>query len=402
MLSALDPAPLTRKSDSTGSKTVNIAKKPLARAQKIIKTVIPARPLRPVLGAVLFCNGYAYATDLEHTVKVALAPGAQVESPFLVPWSAFKALRGDAEISPVLTDPKKPRVRIGGVLLDSFDADEYPPISDVFPPRMQPVNMEHLLPHLRRADVTRAHGETARALLTGVGVFDDGAIIATDGFHAYWSDPEPCYEGRVLASAAGGHGVLPGVTYGILAAFGWDHASAGAETKTRPETSYAGGTKTDIQVHSTRWCFACDGEAAWLRGVEGKYFAVRDLVPKTFPHTIAFDRLEVLQTLKQAASVVREKPHTVTLQVNGDDMRVYAKQHGGEFDGDVRILEATGMLTEISFDVQRLIASLTHIMEGMGAVTLEISGDDTLARMKVTGGVYGIMPQDNPDKIPCR
>ena len=382
---------------------VVIQKKPLARAIKVLKTVIPPRPLRPALGSVLIRGGYAYTTNLEHTVKVVLAPGTQVESPFLVPWSAFKALRGDVEISPVLTGLKEHRVRIGGVLLDSFDADEYPPISDVFPPHMQHVNMEHLLPHLRRADVVRDKDKMARELLTGVGVFDDGVIIATDGFHAYWSDPEPCYEGRVLASAAGGHGVLPGVTYGILAAFGWDHASAGAESKPRPETSYTGGTKTDIRAPSTRWCFACDGEAAWLRGVEGRYPAVRDLVPKTFPHTIAFDRLEVLQTLKQAASVVREKvvrekPHTVTLQVNGDDMRVYAKQQGSEFDGDVRILEATGMLTEISFDVQRLIASLTHIMEGMGTVTLEISGDDTLARMKVSGGTYGIMPTKMPEE----
>ena len=379
-----------------------VEKKSLARAIKVLKTVIPPRPLRPVLGSVLIRDGYAYTTDLEHTVKVALAPGAQVESPFLVPWSAFKALRGDVEISPVLTDPKKPRVRIGGVLLDSFDVDEYPPISDVFPPHMQHVNMEHLLPHLRRADVVRDKDKTARPIITGVGVFDDGTIIATDGYQVYWSDPEPCYEGRVLASATGGHGVLPGVTNSILAAYGWGHASVDAETKVVERDSYAGGKRTKIEVHQTRWCFGCDGEGVWLQGVEGRYPAVRDLVPKTFPHTIAFDRLEVLQTLKQAASVVREKPHTVTLQVNGDDMRVYAKQHGGEFDGDVRILEATGMLTEISFDVQRLIASLTHIMEGMGAVTLEISGDDTLARMKVTGGVYGILPQDNPDKIPCR
>ena len=381
---------------------MRVEKKALARAIRVLKTVVMPRPFKPVLGSVLFTGGYAYGTDLEHTIKVAVAPGAQSEPPFLIPWSAFKSLKGDTEIAPVLTDPEKPKVKIGGATLESFKIEDFPALPEAIPSRLQTVNMEHLLLHLRRCDVVRATGETARALLTGIGVCEDGAIIATDGFAVYWSDPEPCYEGRALASAAGGQGVLPGVTCAILSAFGWDHASAGAETKTMEQDSYAGGKRTTIKTNQTRWYFGSDGEAAWLRGLEGRYFAVRDLVPKEFPHTATFDRLELLQAVEEAAKVAREAPHPVILQIGAGGVRVYARQEGNEFDGDLRPVAAAGGPLTAGFNTQLLMAALGRIAEGMDEVTLEMSGATTLARVKVDEGTYCIMPLQMPGEVPER
>ena len=382
---------------------MHIEKKALCRAQKVCKTVVPSRAIRPVLGSVLIRDGYAFATDLEHTVKVALAPGAQTEPAFLVPWAAFKGLRGDVGITPVLTDPEKPKVKIGGVLLESFKIDDYPTINDAVPSHLQTVNLEHLLLHLRRCDAVRAEGETARALLTGTAVCEDGAIMATDGFGVYWSDPEPCYEGRALAAAAGGQGVLPGPTCAILSAFGWDHASAGAETKTVEQDSYAGGKRTTIKANQTRWYFGSDGEAAWLRGLEGTYFAVRDLVPKEFPHTITFNRLELLAACQQAAKVASEAPHAVTLEIAGPTVRVYAKHEGDEYDSDLRNVDTAGQPVTIGFNAKQLEAALKPIADGQAEVTLELSGEKTLARVKVSGGTYCQMPLQLADfEVPER
>lgn len=43
----------------------------------------------------------------------------------------------------------------------------------------------------------------------GIAVCEDGAIIVADRFQLYWSEPEPRHEGRAVAKAGWGQGVLP-------------------------------------------------------------------------------------------------------------------------------------------------------------------------------------------------
>ncbi|MDA8261217.1 MAG: hypothetical protein M0Z47_00140, partial [Actinomycetota bacterium] len=316
---------------------MRIEKKPLARAQRVLKTVASNRSPLPILSNILIRDGYAVATDLESTVKVAVSTSPQTEPPFLVPWSVFKGLKGDVEIAPMLPDPEKPRVKIDDATFESTALDNFPPVPELeLVAGRQPINMEHLLLHLRRCDVVRSKGDVSRLLLTGIGVFEDGRIVATDGFRVYYSDARTCYEGRVLAGAVGavgGQGVLPGVAANVLSAFGWDHAEVGVTSKIVEQDSYAGGEHTKIKAYQSRWCFTANGEAAWLRGLEGKYFAVRDLVPKQFPNAITVGRHELLAAVEKAAKVATNKPHPMVLQAGGSGLRVYAKQEGNEFDG---------------------------------------------------------------------
>jgi DNA polymerase III sliding clamp (beta) subunit (PCNA family) len=373
---------------------VRIEKKALARAQRILKTVVPTRTYRPALGTVLIRDGYAYGTNLEHTVKVAVAPGPQMEPPFLVPWSAFKTLKGDVDITPMLTDRDKPKVKISGVLLEGFEVDEYPTLPEPAG-NLQPLDdMNRLLLHLRRCDVVRAKENTARALLTGIGVFKDGALVATDGFRAYWNTGA---EGRALAAAVGGNGVLPGEAATILSTFGWNTAEVGVEKRTRMETNYAGGKKADIERADTRWYFTSNGEGAWLRGLEGAYFAVRDLVPKEFPRAVTVNRRELLQVCEQAGRVVIDAPHPIVLQVAGG-VRVYAKQLGNEFDSDLHDVGVTGEAITVGFNAEQMQVALAKIADGLEEVTLELSGVNSLARIAVDGGVYAQMPLNLGDE----
>lgn len=362
---------------------MRIEQKALARAQRVLKTMIVPRPVRPVLGSVLVRGGYAIATDLRHTLRVALAPGQQTEPEFLVPWATFKTLKGAVDIAPLPEDPERPRVRVGAVTLESFPLREFPAVPAEPPTHLQTLNMEHLLRHLRRCEVTRAHGETARALLTGVGVFEDGGLVATDGFHVYAADAGPCYEGRALARAAGGNAVLPGEACRVLAAFAWDHASMGAERT--PGTD------------APRWCFCSDGEAAWLRGLEGRYFAVRELIPTTYPHTLTLERRALLRLCEQAAAVATEAPHPVLVDLGHGTLRVRARQDGNAFDTTVTA-ETSGTPFTLGYNAKHLLAGLGKVAEGVATVTLECSGVHTLSRVAVPGGAYTLMPLQLPEE----
>lgn len=356
---------------------MRIEQRSLARAIRILKTVCTTRTYRPVLAHILVRGGYAVATDMQHTVRVALAPGGQTEPDFLVPWAAFKALKGAVDIAP-LPDA---RVRVGGASLDTMEAAEFPAVPAEPPTHLVALNMEHLLRHLRRAEVTRAQESQSRPLLTGVAVFKDGGILSTDGYRVYVADPGPCYEGRALARAAGGNAVLPGEACRVLGAFAWDHASMGAERT--PGTD------------APRWCLCSNGEAAWLRGLEGRYFAVRELIPTAYPHTLTIERRVLIDLCEQAAAVATEAPHPVYLHLGPGTLRARTRQFANTFDTTVPAETSGGPLTT-AYNAKLLLDGLRKVADGMVAVTLECSGPKTLSRMVVPGGVFLEMPLDLP------
>jgi DNA polymerase III sliding clamp (beta) subunit (PCNA family) len=374
---------------------MRIEKKSLARAQRVLKTVVMPRPYRPVLGSVLILDGYAYATDLENTVRVALNPGAREDPPFLVPWVTFKALKGDTEIAPVLGS-ETPKVRVMGATVASFALEEYPPVPE-YTGSLRPLHdLNRLLLHLRRCDVVRAKEKMARALLTGIGVSEDGTIVATDGFSVYLSDADA--EGQALAAAAGGHGVLPGVAASILSAFGWSEAAVGAATKLVEQDSYAGGKHTKIATMQTNWYFTSHGEGAWLRGLEGKYLPIRDMLPRKFPHAVTVNRRDLLAAVEQAGMVATEEPYPVALQADGA-LRVYAKQDDNEYDRTLRA-QVTGAPLTVYFHARRLSAVLGKAADGEEAVTIEFSSTEGAARIRLQEGTLAQMPLVMDDRAP--
>jgi len=341
---------------------MHVEKKSLARIKKIVSAVRPGR--------VVVVDGYADALG-EHRVRVRL--GEPGHAPFVLPLGALRTLSGDVEIEP-LPDG---RLRVGNAVVASdLEVMTAPTNPDI---RTYPLDLTATLVHLRRCEQARAKGPVARALLTAVAVTDDGEFLSTDGRCGYWSTDGSA---KPLREAAGREAVLPGVAYKVLRALGW----------TTAEVGWAGGA----------WYFrGANGEEAWLRGLEGRYFPVRELAPGKYTTTLrGVDKAELLQALTEALkTVAKDPPHAVTLTIYYDILRVSAKnRQGSEFRADVPAERLIGPALTLNVNAKLLLAGLSEVTEGLKAVTMEFSGAETLFQVEVRGaapwhgGVWIQMP----------
>lgn len=206
---------------------MQIAAKPLARAQRVLKTVMPSKPVQPILGSVLLQDGQLSATDLETAITIRVSEPNGVP-PVLLPWAILRGMKGALDVAYEAPEPAaktdadghpapkpEPKVRLGAVTAPALDVADYPKIAPA-PADTDGIQVgtEALLQHLRRAAVCAAEEGKGRAILTAVGAYPKdsphhGTICATDGFCAYVA--KESYVGRALATISLWHTAQPGV-----------------------------------------------------------------------------------------------------------------------------------------------------------------------------------------------
>ena len=86
-------------------------------------------------------------------------------------------------------------------------------------------------------------------------------------------------------------------------------------------------------------------------------------------------------------------PHSIMLQTGHGPVRLYAKQEGNVFDMDLDYAYATGERIAVGFNGKMLLAAL-RVVTDTAEMVLELSGEKSLARIRVERGTYAVMPLD--------
>ena len=340
----------------------------LAPALTLAARIVPSRSVRPVLSSVfLEARGdhlLLAATDME-TTRVCTVP-AQVEETGSV---AIPARYLTELLRRIPGGQLACRSAAGGGLelswlhsqfsMHGFDVQEYPPIP-TFPAsggiRLPQGLLRHALQHTTFA---AAQGDTARALLTGVelrfvaqGLF----ALATDGFQvaSYASDPSV---------------VRPDHAVVVQASVLQELARTLSDTEDACEIAEDG---KQILFRAGQTYMAC-------RLLEGKYFAVLDLVPKQFSTVVRVQRSSLLEAT-QRVGVVSENdpPFALLMSVSPDVVELSASAADvGEAREDLPG-RVEGEALQMGFNGRQLAEGLQRFS---GAeVVVEISGATTLAR----------------------
>lgn len=340
----------------------------LAPALALTARIVPTRSVRPVLSAVFLDARDDHlvlaATDMETTRVCRVA--AQVEEPGRV---AIPARYLTELLRRIPGGAMDCRSAAGGGLelswlssqfsMHGFDVEEYPPIP-TFPAAASVRLPQRLLRHaLQHTTFAAAQGDTARALLTGVELrFLPEAVfaLATDGFQvaSYASDPGLARpEDAVVVQAS----VLQEVA------------------RTLGDTDEA----CEIAEDASQILFRAGGTYMACRLLEGKYFAVLDLVPKQFSTIVHVQRSPLLEAT-QRVGVVSENdpPFALLLSVSQSVLELSASAADVGEAREELPARVEGPTLQMGFNGRQLAEGLQRF-SGQ-EVVIEISGATTLAR----------------------
>ena len=342
----------------------------LAPALAIAARAVPTHSVRPVLNALLLTAADGHltitGTDLETTI-VATAPAtvdeegrAALPSRYLTDLMR-RIPAGNLEIG---TDPASGIAKItwgrSHFTVHGYAAEDYPAVPP-FPAAPQRTFPQRLLRDaIAHTAFAAAQGETARALLTGVELrMATGGLfaLATDGFQAavYATDPKVQRpdEGSLVVPAA----VLQEV----------------ARVLTDSEEP------CDVALNGHQVMFRCATTHVAARILEGKYFAVLDLVPAAFPTVIRADRQTLLGALERMAIIAdAEAPHCVLIDVATDGIQVSANRADVGSAEEQLAAAVAGPGVHMGFNVRQTLEGL-HRFTGR-EILLEISGPKSLSR----------------------
>lgn len=342
----------------------------LAPALATVTRVVQARPARPVLSAVLLEAGEGYlratATDLETAISATVPAAVEEDGRAALPArylnEMMRRIPGGTLTWSTEAGTAGAHIRWGKTQLTihGYEPNDYPTAAS-FPDHPDRTIAQGLLRHaITHTAFAAAQGETARALLTGVELrFAGDALfaLATDGFQAAAYETQPGSprptEGAIVVPAS----VLVEV----------------ARLLADPDQP------CDIAQQGNQILFRAGSVHLAARLLEGKYFAVLDLVPKAFPTTIRVARTALIGACERVGLICEaDPPHAVTLDVAAEQLTLTATH------ADVGTAEETlegaidGPPLRLGFNVRQMTEGLRRF-EG-GEILLEISGITSLAR----------------------
>lgn len=342
----------------------------LTPALSVLARIVPSRSVRPILSSILIQarDGHLTlaATDLETAVVTTVPALVNEEGRAAIPSRYLSDLvkRIPAGNLTWASDSTASGISVtwehSEFSLHGYDPEEYPPIPH-FPPQADRVLPQRVLRHAFAHTVfAAAQGESARALLTGVEVLFSGEnlfALATDGFQvaAYATDPSIT---RPRDSAI----VIPASVLQEL-------------SRTLNETD----DPCDIAQQGNQILFRAGSTHLVSRLLEGKYFAVLDLIPKDFP-TVTHIARDMLFSACERVSLVSdaEPPHPITMTVEGDHLELSA--HSPEVGSAKENIgcRTMGPSIRIGFNGRQLIEGLRRFA-GL-ELKIDLSGPTTLAR----------------------
>ena len=264
----------------------------LLRAFVTAVKAVASRNVRPILNGLHLQVGdeglLVTGTDMELAISTTAPCIMEEDGVAVIPArQLIEVLRrcGDGEISLQTKGDSTLQVKWGKAqfTLQGYDPTEYPAIT--WPTEWLPA--PGVREALHNVCFAAASAEAARALLTGVNLSNTGTL-ATDGFKvAYMQTGLPVTDEVTLPAP------------NIEAVFG----------------AFPSG-EVDIARDNSSVYLRTGDTRARMRALEGKYFAVLDLVPKKWGITVKADRKAVLDALLRVSTVVeQEPPHCVIIEV---------------------------------------------------------------------------------------
>ena len=342
----------------------------LAPALAVAARAVPARSVRPVLNALLLTAADGHltvtGTDLETTIVATTPASVEIEGRAALPARYLTDLMrripsGTLEIG---TDPESGIAKItwgrSHFTVHGFSPADYPTVP-AFPTTPQHTFPQRLLRDaISHTAFAAAQGETARALLTGVELrLAPQALfaLATDGFQAavYASDPnaQRPQDGALVVPAS----VLQEIA--------------------RILTDSEEPCDVALDHHQIMVRSAATHVAA--RILEGKYFAVLDLVPTSFPTRIRSERHTLLGALERMATIAEaEAPYCVLIDVTQDGLQLSATRPDVGSAQEELPANVSGPALHIGFNVRQSLDGLRRFTGR--EILLEISGPKSLSR----------------------
>ncbi len=343
---------------------VELPRNVLAPAVSVATRALPSKSVRPILSGVLLHadaeNGILTltASDLELTVSVTVPALVRAPGSLVIPGKALNALLGRFGEGQVSIEAVKDRTNASvswakmRSTLNGYEATDYPKTGGEVKDQ-RALNPALLAKVLATTIPFAAKGETARALLTGVElrISDDGAVpgTATDGFTCGLAcDP------------------IEAPSYVILSA----HLSE-VQKLLKDGVSVRFGTRGNHAV------FTVNNVEISARMLEGKYFAVRELLPKEYPTTLSVNRKALLSALQRVSLLVdKEPPHAVLARVDSEGIHLSA--HGLEGEGEEIVdAEVAGSAMTLGFNAKLWESGLKALEAD--EVHAEFSSPTTLA-----------------------
>jgi DNA polymerase-3 subunit beta len=342
----------------------------LAPAINAVSHAVPARAVRPILTSFLLSaeDGQLTitATDMETAIISDVPATVHSDGRSCLPAKYLIDLvrRIPSGILEIEADNAQGGARISWgksqFSIHGFSPEEFPataPFPSVphysFPQRVLRAAISH-------TTFAAAQGETARALLTGVELrfAPDGLFaLATDGFQAavYASHPDsPRPESGAVVVPSG---VLQDVSR--LLADSEDLCDVAME-----------GRQILIRAGTTHLV---------ARTLEGRFFAVLDLVPAAFPTRIRIAREALVGALERMAVIAdAEPPHCVLVDVGSAALRLAATRADVGSAEEELAAGVDGTPIQLGFNVRQTLEGLRRFA-GQD-VLLEISGPKSLAR----------------------
>ena len=342
----------------------------LTPALTLLSRIVPSRSVRPILSSIFIQaqDGHLTlgATDLETAAVTTVPALIEAEGRAAIPARYISELlrripsgtltwKTDAQGSGVSVTWSRSQFSLHG-----FSAEEYPPIP-AFPEDADRTISQAVLRHaITHSAFAAAQTESARALLTGVELrLAEKALfaLATDGFQvaAYASQPE------VERPEADGV-VVPANTLQEL-------------SRMLTDTDQP----CDVTRRGNQMLFRAGSTYLVARLLEGKYFAVLDLVPKSFPTTVVVARELLIGACERVGLVSdAEPPHAVVLAVHEGGIELTASSVDVGTAQEDLDCQTSGPTVRMGFNGRQLLEGLRRFAGT--EVQLEISGSNTLTR----------------------
>ncbi len=342
----------------------------LSPAVAAVTRFLPSKALRPALTCIRLdaeAGSLALsATDMDNVIRTTIPAQIETEGIATVPARYLaEVLRrlpagtvsweSDGSDSSASLAWERTRLSVTGI-----PPEQYPPL----PPLPEQPKYSFPQARLKRAILSTSFAaappEAARALLTGIELRfspDTIAALATDGFHAaaYSSHPDAAPSDASL--------VVPALSLLEAARLLADNEDL-----------------VDLSIEPSHlWLHTASADLG-LRLLEGKYFSILDLVPKTFSTTVTIPRASLMGACERVGVVTEaHPPHAVTATISSGQVHFHAAFPAIGSAEETLDARVQGKDLRFAFNAQQLLAAMRRFHGEQ--LVWELSGEDSLARI---------------------
>jgi len=331
---------------------VTCNKEELAAKVAMVGRAVSARSSVQILGGILLqadeSSASLAATDMEISLRVALAAGATAGGSVVVPGRLLVEI---VRLLPGATVDIEHKAAEGVVHLRSgpaeytlhtYNAEDFPRLPEIDKAGLFTVEREGFLDTIRRVSRAASRDES-RPVLTGILVrFDEGKVVmaATDSYRLSVKET-PIGTGPAGAVEA----IVPARALGEL-----------------QRICHAEGPPIEIGVHENQVVFGADEVWLTARRIDGQFPNYRQLLPETFEAEIQLPRQELADVVRRAKLMV-QRNSPVRLRFEQGQLTVSAQTQDVGEAKETMPAAYSGETIEIGFNAEFLLDGLESVMD---------------------------------------